>query len=199
MSFFPTHNDAIHNCVETGTVSALHSKKMPRSSMVILLAIIASNIDNTTQLGWHWLQGDACCHGIPGRHHAFLRLGRLFTYRTTRVMCRKLTEAVPMNRVTARHFVTGRTRGKEIFLTDGTVGLVLAHLAVVIVVEGAINAHAAIVTVLKILGTADAAKATVFAMVRTFLIGHPQVANVAVVVTKLDVARYAVVSVMGEK
>jgi hypothetical protein len=196
MSFFPTHNDAIHNRVETGTVSALHSKEMPCSSMVILLAIIASNIDNTTQFGWHWLQGNACCHGIPGRHHAFLRLGRLFTDRTTRVVRCKLTEAVPVNRMTAWHFVTGRTGGKEVFLTDGTIGLVLAHLAVVIVVEGAINAHAAIMAVLEILGTTDAAKTAVFAMVRTFLIGHPQVANVAVVGTKLDVAGYAVVSVV---
>lgn len=98
-----------------------------------------------------------------------------------------------MNGMSTGHFVTGRTRREKIFLTDGTIGLVLSVLAIVIVVQSTIDAHAAVVTVLKVFGTADTAKATVLTMVRAFLIGHPQVADVAMVGTKLDVTRNAVV------
>jgi hypothetical protein len=65
----------------------------------------------------------------------------------------------------------------------------------VIVVQRTINAHATIVTVLEIFRTADAAKTTVRAMVRTFLIRHPQVADAAMVFTELDEACDAIVAV----
>ena len=134
------------------------------------------------------MQGDTCRHGIPRRHHTFLRLGRLFTNGTPRIVSRQLTKAVPMNRMSAGHFVTCRTRREQVFLADGTVCLVLAVLAVVVVVECTINAHATVVTVLEVFGPTDAAKATVGAMVRTLFIRHPQVADVAVVFTELDEA-----------
>ena len=73
-----------------------------------------------------------------------------------------------MNGMTAGHFVTGAPRRKEILLTDGTVGLVLANLAVVIVVEGPVDAHATVVAVFKVLGAADAAKAAIGTMIGTF-------------------------------
>jgi predicted lysophospholipase L1 biosynthesis ABC-type transport system permease subunit len=83
-------------------------------------------------------------------------------------------------------------------LADGAIGLVLAVLAVVIGVETLINAHAAIMAMLKVLGTTDAAKATVLTMVRFFIIGHPKITNVAMVVTKLDITIYAIVTVKRE-
>lgn len=97
------------------------------------------------------------------------------------------------------HFVTGRTRREQIFLTDGAIGLVLAVLAVVIVVQGAINAHAAVVAMFEVLSSTHTTKATVRTMVWTFLIGHPQIADVAMVFTKLDIARNAIVAVETEK
>jgi hypothetical protein len=93
------------------------------------------------------------------------------------------------------HFVTGRTRREQVFLTDGAVGLVLAVLTVVIVVEGAIDAHAAIMTVFEVLSSTNTTETAIRTMVRTFLIRHPQIADVAMVFTKLDIARNAIVSV----
>ena len=93
------------------------------------------------------------------------------------------------------HFVTGRTRREQVFLTDGAVGLVLAVLAVVIIIEGTIDAHSAVMAMFEVLCATDTTKATVGTMIRTLLIGHPQVADVAMVFTKLDVARNAVVTV----
>lgn len=48
MSFFPAHDDTIHDSVKTGTVSTLDSKKVPCSTMIMLLTIVALNVDYTT-------------------------------------------------------------------------------------------------------------------------------------------------------
>jgi hypothetical protein len=48
MSFFTTHNDAINNSVKTGTIIALNPKKVPRPSMVMLLTVVALDVDHTT-------------------------------------------------------------------------------------------------------------------------------------------------------
>jgi hypothetical protein len=99
-----------------------------------------------------------------------------------------------MNGMPTGHFVTGRSGGEQILLTDGAVGLVLAHLAIVILVEGAINAHAAIMAVLKVFRSSDAAKAAVWTVIRTFFVRHPEVANDAVVGPELYAAVDTVVS-----
>jgi hypothetical protein len=65
----------------------------------------------------------------------------------------------------------------------------------VIVVEGAIDAHAAVMTVFKVLSSTNTTETAIRTMVRTFLIRHPQIADVAMVFTKLDIARNAIVSV----
>ena len=140
------------------------------------------------------MQGNTSCHRIPSGHHALLGFGRLFTDGTARIVGSQLSEAVPMNGMSTGHFVTGRSGGEQIFLTDGAVGLVLAHLAIVILVEGAINAHAAIMAVLKVFRSSDAAKAAVWTVIRTFFVRHPEVANDAVVGSELNAAVDAVVS-----
>jgi hypothetical protein len=50
-------------------------------------------------------------------------------------------------------------------------------------------------TVLEILGTTDAAKATIGAVVGSFVVRHPQIANVAVVVPELNIAIDTVIPV----
>jgi hypothetical protein len=104
-------------------------------------------------------------------------------------------EAVPVNRVTARHLVRGKATAEQVFLTNGTIAHVFATFAVVIIEQVNVNAHAAIVTVTKIVGTADATKTTVGTMVRFVLFGHPQITNVAVVFAKLDATPDAIVPV----
>ena len=63
--------------------------------------------------------------------------------------------------------------GKQIFLTDGTVGHVLSRFAVVIVKEDGINAHAAVMTMGKIFAATHATESTVGAVIRRLLSGHP--------------------------
>jgi hypothetical protein len=87
------------------------------------------------------------------------------------------------------------TTAEQVFLTDGTVAHVLAVFAVVIIKQLGIDAHATVVTVLKVLASTHTAKAAVFAMIRRLLGRHPKVANIAVVITKLDSTGKAVVSV----
>lgn len=101
-------------------------------------------------------------------------------------MRRELTETVPVNGMSAGHFVTGGSRRKEVFLADGTIGLVFAVFAIVIVVESSVDAHAAIVTVLEVLSTTDATESTIFTMVRTLFIRHPQVTSTTMIGTKLN-------------
>lgn len=70
-----------------------------------------------------------------------------------------------MNGVATGHFVRGRSGRKEVFLTNGTIGLVLTDFAIVIAVERFVNAHAAIVTMKKMFGSPDAAKAAEIAVI----------------------------------
>lgn len=80
-------------------------------------------------------------------------------------------------------------------MAHGTVGFVLSTLTVVIVVQTSINAHSAVVAVLKILRPTNPAKATVIAMIGLFVVVHPQVADIAMVFTKLDFAIDTMVAV----
>jgi hypothetical protein len=88
MRFFPTHNDSVNDSVEARTIVALNSKKVPCSTVIVFLTIIALNINHSAQLGWNGLKGDTGRHRIPGGHHAFFRLGRLFTNGAARVVSR---------------------------------------------------------------------------------------------------------------
>lgn len=48
-------------------------------------------------------------------------------------------------------------------------------------------------TMQKIVGSSHAAKPTIGTMIWLFLVGHPQVANIAVIGSKLRTARYAAI------
>ena len=97
--------------------------------------------------------------------------------------------------MTARHFMRGTSGTKEEFLTHGTVGFIFSTFAIVICVESSVNAHATIMTVLKILGTANTTKTTIGAMVGPFVICHPEIANAAVIFSKLNSTLDAIVTV----
>mmetsp|Transcript_47674 Transcript_47674/g.70956 ORF Transcript_47674/g.70956 Transcript_47674/m.70956 type:complete len:439 (+) Transcript_47674:395-1711(+) len=162
-------------------MTTLHTQKVPSTSILTLLTIIACNVDNPREFGWYRLQHDTSCHGIPRGHHTFFCFGRLFTYGTTTVVSSQLTETVPMDGMSTGHLVTCTSTAEQIFLTNGTVGFVLSDFAVVIVVEGTIDAHATIMTVLKVFCPSDATKAAIGTMVRTFFVRHPQIAGHAMV------------------
>jgi len=51
-----------------------------------------------------------------------------------------------------------------------------------------VDTHSTILAVTKVLTPADAAETAVRTVIRTFLVGHPQVANGTVILAKLDVA-----------
>jgi hypothetical protein len=102
---------------------------------------------------------------------------------------------MPMNGMSAGHFVTCRSRGKQVFLTDGTVRHVFSSVAIVIVKQLGVNAHAAIVAVTKVISTAHSTKAAILTVIRVLLIGHPQIANAAMIFSKLNSTRHTLVSV----
>jgi hypothetical protein len=189
----PLQDDLFHARVERETVVAPDAQKVPPSVARRLFTIDADNVHNAGQVGWDGLAGNAHGQRGPGGGHVFRRLGRFFANGTAGVVRDEFLEAVPMNGVAAGHFVRGKATAEQIFLTNGTVAHVLATLAVVIVKQVNVNAHAAIVTVTKIVGAAHAAKAAVGTVVRFVFAGHPQVANVAVILAKLNAAANAVV------
>ncbi len=119
--FFTNQNNLIHNCIKGLAVLALHPKKMPCLGVRIGFAVVAGDVNDTGQLGWDRLQRHALRHGVPSWHHAFARFGRFLAYGTSTVVCRQLSEAVPVNRVSARHFVGCRARAEQVLLTNGTV------------------------------------------------------------------------------
>jgi hypothetical protein len=95
-----------------------------------------------------------------------------------------------------RHFVRSTATAKEIFLAHGAVTLILARLAIMIVVQALINAHSTRVAMLKVVFAADAAKATIFAVIGMLFVRHPEVAGMAMVVTKKNTAVDTVVAVI---
>ena len=194
---FPLQRDAVHDRIEGLTVTALHAQKVPRPGFLGPLTIVARNGHDPRQFGRHGLHGNRPGHGVPGRHHALAGFGRLFADRAAAVVGGELAEAVPVNGVAAGHFVGGAAAGKEVFLADGAVAAVFAGFAVVGLIETAVDAHAALVAVLKVGLSADATKAAVGAVIGTLLVGHPQVANVAVVCPELDRAGDAVICFAG--
>jgi hypothetical protein len=60
-------------------------------------------------------------------------------------------------------------------------------------VETSINTHAAIMAVLEILGSPHSTKSTVRAMIGPLIVGHPEIANVAMVLAKLNTTFDAIV------
>ena len=184
MGLFSIQYNLIHHCVERLAVIALHSEKMPSSVQFLLLAIVASNVDNSAKVRRHGLQCDSSCHGVPCWKHSFPCLCRLFAHRTATIMSRELTKAIPVNSMAAWHFVRGTSGTKEIFLTDGAVAAIFASFAIVVIVQTLVNTHAAFVAMLEVVGPADAAESTVCTMIRSFLIRHPKVANVAMIGSK---------------
>ena len=154
-------------------MTALDAQEVPRPRILTLFTVDACDVDDSRKLWRYRLQRHARRHGVPGRHHPLLRLGRLFTYRTTGIVCRKLPEALPMDGMATWHLVRGTTRTKQELLTDRTVRFVLSTLAVVVLVQTLVDAHATIMTMLEVLRSTHTAKTTVGTMVRPFSIRHP--------------------------
>jgi hypothetical protein len=94
----------------------------------------------------------------------------------------------PMNCMATGHLMTSHPTREQILLTHRTTAHILPRLAIVIVKQQCINAHPAIFAVSKVLPPAHATKPTFFAMVGKLVRSHPQVANVAVIRSKLNVA-----------
>jgi len=61
-------------------------------------------------------------------------------------------------------------------------------------VKTSVDAHATIVAVLEILGTTYTAKSTIRTMIGSFIVVHPEIANIAVVLSELDTTLDAIVT-----
>ena len=169
---------------------------MPPPIVITGFAVIAENVHDPRQIRRDWLKGNPHGNGIPRDGHLFRCFGRFLTHRTAGIVRGEFLKTVPMNGVSAGHFVRGQAAAEQVFPTNGTVGHVFATLTIVIVQEERVNAHAAVVAVAKVFPTPDATETTIRTVVRRFLVGHPEVANVAVVFTKLDTALDAMIAVV---
>ena len=172
---------------------------MPSAITIMYFTIVANDINSSSHVRGNWLQGNAHGDRRPRRGHLFWGFCRLFADRTTSVIRRQFLEAVPVNCVSTRHFVRCIATAEQILLADRTVAHVLAVLAIVIVKQQGINAHTTVVTVLEVFATTYAAESAILAMIRSLLGGHPQIADIAVVFTELDVAFDTIVPVEKEK
>jgi hypothetical protein len=177
-------------------VLALDTQKVPRSGIIRTFTVVTGHVHHTTELGWDRLQVDSPSHGGPRGHHALPGLGRLFTNWTATVVGRQLTKAFPVDRVPTGHFVRRTATAKEVFLAHGTVALILARLAIMIVEQALVNAHSTVVAMLKVVFAADAAKATVFAVIGVLFGRHPEIASIAMVGTEKNIAVNTVLAVM---
>ena len=185
----------VNSGIERRALHALDAKEVPPAVPIALLTVIAGNGNDPGQIRRDRLQGDAHGHCLPCRGHLLVRFSSLLTYGAASVERRELSETVPVDGMAAGHLVGGRAGAKEVLLANGTVGHVLARLAVVIVEEEGVNAHATVMTVLEVLPATDSAEATVGAMVRLLLGRHPQVADVTVVLSESDATFDALVAV----
>jgi hypothetical protein len=194
--FSSRHGRSFDGRIETHTVETPDSQKMPSSIAISFFAIIAHDGDDSRQLWRYRLQGNPHGHGLPRRGHVFGSFGRLFTDGAAGIVGGEFFETVPMNGMSTGHFVRGVSGTEEIFLTYGAVGHVLAGLAIVIVKEEGIDTHPTVIAVTKVFSSPHSTKAAIATMVRRFVIGHPKIANVAMVGSKLGLtstAKFAVV------
>jgi hypothetical protein len=196
---FSVQDNLFDRCIKRQTTVAPHSQKVPTPVVLSIFTIVAINSNDPCHIGRDRLQGYSHGNGRPRGGHLFGRFSRFLAHGTARIVRCQFLETVPMNGMSAGHFVGGMPAGKQIFLTNGAIAHVFAGFAIVIVKQNGINAHAAIVTVAKVFASADTTKATIFAVVGMFLTGHPQIANVAVIFTEIDTALCAVVPLLGEK
>ena len=100
-----------------------------------------------------------------------------------------------MDGVSAGHFVRGRPRTKEVFLTDRAIRLVLSAFAIVVGVQGFVNAHAAIMTMLKVFRATHSTETAILTVIWFFIIRHPKVTNVTMVLSKGNSTRHTIVAV----
>jgi hypothetical protein len=159
--------------IERGAIPASDTEKVPSSVFITFLAVVTLDGDHPRQLWWDWLQRNPHRHRLPGGGHVLRRFGGLLANRTPCIVGSQFLEAVPMNGMTAWHFMRGIPRAEQILLAHWTIGHVLARLAIVIVKQKSVNAHPTVVTVTKVISSADPTKATIRTMVGRFIIGHP--------------------------
>ena len=179
-------NDLLHHGVEAGAMGTLDAQKVPVAILAARLAVVAHDVDDAGQIGGHGLHLDVPRAGGPRGRHGLLADDGLLAYGAAVVEAGELAEAVGVDGVAAGQVLGRLAGGEHVFAAHGTVVLVLVLHAVVIVVDVDRDAHAAPVAVAERFATADAAEAAVFAVERPLALDHPQVADVAVVLSELD-------------
>jgi hypothetical protein len=80
------------------------------------------------------LEGNAQGQLRPHWLHLLSGFSRFFANGTScnHIVARKFAEAVPMNGMPARHFMTGLARGKQILQANGATTLIFTGFAIVI-------------------------------------------------------------------
>ena len=167
-------------------MGTLDAQKVPVAILAARLAVVAHDVHDAGQIGRHGLHLYVPRAGGPRGRHGLLADDGLLADGAAVVEAGELAEAVSVDGVAAGQVLGRLAGGEHILAAHGTVVLVLILHAVVIVVDVDRDAHAAPVAVAERFATADAAEAAVLAVERTLALDHPQVADVAVVLSELD-------------
>jgi hypothetical protein len=132
-----------HDCVERVASRALNAQKVPVAIGALGFAIIAHDIDNSLQVGGHWVFRNVSRSCLPSGCHALLADHSLFANGTAIIKARKLSKAVRMNGMSARKVLRGLPAREHVFTANWTIVLVLVSKALVRVKDAHRNAHAA--------------------------------------------------------
>jgi acetone carboxylase gamma subunit len=95
---------------------------------------------------------------------------------------------MPVNVMPTRHFMTGTSTREKVFVAYRTVGRIFACFTVVVIDKVHINTHSTSESMLEIIPASHSTKSTGRAMIRFFICLHPEIANIAMVLSKLYVA-----------
>jgi hypothetical protein len=119
------------NRIEGRANRALNTQKMPLPTMRFSFTVVAHDIHNTLQIGWHGMFRYIPCPSLPGRCHALLTHDCLLANGATVVKAGQFAKTVGVNGVTARQILRRLTGREHVFATDGAVVLVLVLEALV--------------------------------------------------------------------
>lgn len=176
-----------NNSVETATIGALHTQKVPRQVRTLDLTIIAHDIHRPRQIFRHRLALNIRCSFCPCRCHGSLTHNRLFTNGTPIIKSRQLPETVRVNCMSTGQILRGVPGGVHILPADGTVVLILIPQTIVRLECFVVDTHGTLVAMAKFVCSSNSTKSAFVTVEGPILRLHPQIAAVTVILGKRDV------------
>jgi hypothetical protein len=93
--------DLLDNGIKRVAARTLNTQEMPVSAWGFHFTVIAHNVNNSLQIGWHGLFCNIARPGLPRSRHGLLRDDSLLANGTAIVKASELAEAMSVNSVAA--------------------------------------------------------------------------------------------------